>query len=227
MSTRRIYEAMKRFTDTRAAARAEYLQTMQAIEDAKGTKYYSDREAAAMEKRNALTHAARRECEAELDAAFAAMSKANHARKLAAPTEEQERILRVLAMRIDKNGETKRSITREELDSAANAMEGNPLALATLTEIAQRAGAHRDYTADAQEISIGTADAQLHSLAQRCKKILNSAAQPAPLQSAIMSNRRYGTPIDEDTLPQIPAFESEQQFSDFMGYGEQLRKATS
>lgn len=87
MSTRRIYEAMKRFTDTRAAARAEYLQTMQAIEDAKGTKYYSDREAAAMEKRNALTNAARRECEAELDAAFAAMSKANHARKLAAPTE--------------------------------------------------------------------------------------------------------------------------------------------
>ena len=87
MSTYRVYTAMKKFTDARAAARDQYIKTMGPLETAAGSKYWTDEEAKAAKLRRDTVEEARRICNAELKEAFSEMTEANHRRVMPAPTD--------------------------------------------------------------------------------------------------------------------------------------------
>lgn len=218
MSTRRIYEAMKKFTDTRAAARDKYLETMRPLADARGSKYYTDAEAAAAKLRADTVDAAARECRAVLNDEFKAMQERNHKRQMTPPTEEQLRILQLLQMR--------EHVTAEELDTAANAMQGNGAALEVVQDIAHKHEILRNYRQEADVFGIAQADEAIRELAAGCRRLLESPAQRGALLAQQMHQRMHGGTYNEDDLPQVPLFESESQFESFMGYGDRLKNAT-
>ena len=129
-NTEYLYQAMKKYQDARSAARDEYMQTMKRLESSKGSAYYDEQREKAMKKRNDTVAAAQAECMKTVDNALSCMRTAISGRKMEAPTEEMLRILQMLSMRT--------SVTKAELDTAANAMNGNSTALAVLEDIARK-----------------------------------------------------------------------------------------
>ena len=83
-----LYNAMKKFTDARAAAREEYLQRMKQIADTKGSKYYIDESKKAESRKNNAIEQARMECRQSLAGTFKTMYANNEKRKMQPPTQE-------------------------------------------------------------------------------------------------------------------------------------------
>lgn len=218
MSTHRVYEAMRNFTDTRAAARGKYLDTMRTITDAKGSKYWTDKQSAAAKLRAETVAVDRKRCESVLQDAFAAMHERNHKRTMRAPTEEQLRLLQLLQMR--------EHLTEDDLITAANALQGNGAALEVVQDIARKHEILRNFRDNADEFSIQQADEEIHKLAAGCERLLNSAARPVSVIAAEMASCHYGTEYNEDDLPQVPLFASESQFEQYMGYDDRLKNVT-
>ncbi|MBR3505327.1 MAG: hypothetical protein IKO07_13945 [Clostridia bacterium] len=202
-----LYSAMKDFTDARIAARAEYFAKMKPIETAKGSKYYNDARKEAEKARRATVDEARAKAADTVDVMIASMRKANSVRAMAAPTEEQLRILQALKMR--------EKVTLNELDAAANAMCGNGAGLAVVEEIAQNSGvAHPNYNALATAgLSIAEGERVINNLLEACKRVLNGtgatrAAELNRLRQADIHNEH----INPDDLPQEPPYESVSDF---------------
>ena len=55
---------------------------------------------------------------------------------------------------------------------------------------------------------------------------MESAANHNRLMEARRSWNLHGVPYNEDQLPQEPLFDSEDQFEQYMGYGDRLKAAT-
>lgn len=209
-NTEYLYQAIKRFTETRSKARSEFLDVVEKYADAKGSKYYTDRMSEAHKARNEALDKAAAECRHSVDCAVASMQLAIQKRRMEPPTEEQLRILSLLKMR-DK-------LTQAELDTAANAMDGNGAALAVLSELAQKNGVlGRNYGAKAtQGLSGEAAMLALKGIVDSCRQIINnrSGANHNRLRSAQMNERLHGAMFDPDSLPQEARYASE---SDFYG----------
>ena len=141
-----IYTAMKEFCDTRAAARAEFLKTMQELDGAQGTQYYADRQGAAWKTRTDKVAAADAKCRESIKGTFETMHRVNRARKMEPPTEEQLRLLQMLKMR--------ETVGEDDLLQAANTLADNPAALAVLNDIGKKHGSYYDYSERATEYSI-------------------------------------------------------------------------
>lgn len=212
-----IYRAMNEFMRIRADARAEYLNAVAAIADARGTKYYADREAKAAEKRRAITEQAKKDCLAELEPTFDKMHRYNRSRKLEAPTEEMLRILQTL-----KLAEPER-LTFDRLAQAANAMNGNATALFALQQLGDRAGTFHNWQAEADDLSIDECDKQIYRLASACRDIMRTSANPAAMMQAEYQSRRWNKTFDPDALPQVEPFESEEAFCKYTGTSDKLR----
>lgn len=213
-----VYNAMKEFCDTRTAARAEYLKTMQELDGAQGSQYYADRQAAAWKTRTDTVAAADAKCRQSIGGTFETMHRLNRARKMEPPTEEQLRLLQMLKMR--------ETVGEADLMQAANTLADNPAALAVLNDIGKKHGNYYDYSARAAEYTISEGDTAISRLAEKCYELMKSGASPARLYASTAHARRYGGQVDEDALPQVPPFESEADFEKYMGYGDKLKNAT-
>lgn len=216
-----LYNAMKKFTDTREAARLEYVQRMKALEDAKGSKYYIDEKNKAASRRENIVEQARLECRQSLAGTFKTMRENNSKRPMQPPTDEQLRILELLKMRDN--------VTAGELQQAANAMNGNGAALQLLYEFARKMEIHNmaDIRQDANEFSIAQAEDEINRIAGECRRILETGARRGAYLGAQYNARQHGIPVDEDSLPQIEPFTTEHEFETRMGYGDRLREATA
>lgn len=228
-NTEYLYQAMKKYQTARSAARDEYFQTMKRLESAKGSAYYTEERDKAMKKRTAAVEVAQAEARRTVENALSCMNSAITARKMTAPTEDQLRILTMLNMRT--------SITKAELDTAANAMEGNGTALAVLEDIARK---HEIIGANYGALVKGglspdKANQVLREITTACYKRINDTvgANRAAAAMAKFHNRRYGgspaqewesanasvsskgTPgdyMDLDSLPQEAPYQGEADF---------------
>lgn len=206
-NTKLLYEAMKRFTDTRAKAREEYLRTVKPLERAKGTQYYNDAVRKATEARQQAVEAAKFECIASVNNALGLMREVATNRAMTPPTAEQLRILQLLKMR--------ESVTPNELQAAAVAMMGNGTALQVLDDIAKKQGhLKRGYSYMAKDgLSITEAEETICNLQKVCSAIIHgTGATKTATLSAEFNLRHNGRAYNPDDLPQDAPYASEQDF---------------
>lgn len=201
-----LYRAMKKFTDARAAARDAYLKTAKKYESDKGSTYYRDKMNQAMNDRRGAVDVARAEAARTIDDMIKGMYLHASKHKMQAPTDEQLRILTALKLR-DR-------LTLNELEQAANAMDGNGAGLAIIEEIAQKHSIpHPNYNALARDgLSSDAARKAIDSLGESCKRILNGTGATRAAEANIARQNMLGYNIDPDTQLQEPPYESEADF---------------
>lgn len=206
-NTEYLYNAMKQYQQARSAARAEFIETMKPLESAKGTPYYSDKRDTALRKREEAVKAAQDEARRVLSIAVNCMRNAISSRKMVPPTEEQLRILQMLNMR-DK-------VSRAELDTAANAMDGNGSALALLSEIADKNDIPVSYDhMSTTGLAANTAERLVLEIRAACVKRINDTvgARHSSVLAADYYARNHGNSYNPDDLPQEAPYESEEEF---------------
>ena len=124
----RYFENVKRFEEKRQEIISGYERTVEDLQKYQGSRFFEDEVQKAKDARDAALADLRREYDGIFTEALRVMRVTSDKRKAQAPTAEQLRILEVLKMRD--------SVTRDEIEAAANAMKGNLSALKILTELA-------------------------------------------------------------------------------------------
>lgn len=217
-NTNSLYTAMRDFRAAQIRNRETYMQKKRSLDKFKGSAGYGEDLAKLRKERETADAAARAACAEKVNYAIKCMSDYNLQRKAAAPTEEHLRLLTAASM-IKKPD-------RLLLDSIANSLDGNAVALAVLDDIARAALTdpekmydpayrHRiNYKAKAtKEISVPDAQEVINALAKRCENIMNgSGAKHNAQMSADYNKKLYGRNYDPDDLPQEAPYESERDF---------------
>lgn len=216
-----LYHTIKLFQTEQQEAYSRYIKRIEALEQYKGSEYYQQESKRAMVERRATEDAARRiardSCQKWLDA----MREAARARKALAPTQEQINLLSALKLRD--------SVSTDELETIARAMDGNSMGLSIIQEYAraqakkraEKSGLHSDVEIGVPDFSkyktgplTGTdAEDFLKNLAVSCREIINSdGASRVRGFVADLHERTHGVPAIRDSLPREPVYESEEQF---------------
>ena len=206
-NTEYLYEAMSKYQRARAAARDEYMRVMKLYESAKGSPFYDEQRDKAQNKRNEAVNAAQDEARRAVDSALKYMRDAVSGRKMVAPTTEQLNILTLLKMRD--------SVTREELTTAANAMDGNGAALSVLTEIARKNSIPISFNDKATDGLSPTAATELiREITKGCAERINDTVgvNHASALAAKFNARSTGKEYNADDLPQETPYNGEADF---------------
>lgn len=213
--TETLYLLMRDFTDERRKNRETYLNRKAALHDYQGSKGYTEELAAARKKRDDADNAARAKTAKAINEVFQGMRANVGAIKAAAPTDEQIRLLQVAKM-LDHPA-------RGTLDSIANALGGNALALAALSDIAKEAwkdnpdmvrhwNVSYSHMADA-ELGANEGLKMLKTLEQSCEKIIQAnGANMVRERNAGIHERIHGGTHDPDDLPQEEPYTSNRDF---------------
>lgn len=212
-NTYEIYDAMNAFREKQITSRGVFLQKKQNLERYKGSPAYAEDLKKIQDERDKANAEARAACKARIDPIFRAMYEANAKRRITAPTEEALRILTAVSM-LEKP-------SKEFLDCVANSLDGNPLCLAVLDNVARKAWKDTperwtpNYKSGraAHELDPRTVAEAIHSLQHTCSEILNgSGANRVREMSAIRNQNVHGAKFDPDDLPQEEAYKSELDF---------------
>lgn len=203
-NTTLFYRRAKEYQDKRKGIVDEYEARMKALEDAKGSKYFTDEAKKAEDKRDEALTALKGEYGEYFRISLDAMSKANAARKMTPPTEEELRILQLLKM--------KEKPTEAELAAAANALKGNVTALGVLTEISHNAGYMRGYMSYAEnnEMPVAEVDETIKGLASAVRDFMDFDTGKAARIARGHQERIYGVDRDAPALPKRPLFEDKE-----------------
>lgn len=196
-----FYTRAKEYQGKRAAIVDEYEKRMKALEDAKGSKYFTDEAKKAEDKRDEALTALKDEYNGYFNIAFDAMRKANASRKMTPPTEEELRTLQLLKMK-DKP-------TEAELAAAANTLKGNATCLSVLTEIAHNAGYMRGYMgySETKEMPVEEAEAAIKGLASSVRDFMDYDTPRAARVAQNHHETLYGVNPNATPLPKRPLFE--------------------
>lgn len=214
-NTSAIYEAMNNFRKAQIASRETYLQKKKNLERYKGSAGYDADLAKIRKERDDSNAAARAEAAPKVDAALKAMVEANEKRGAKAPTDEHIRLLNTVKM-VPKP-------SKEMLDSVANSLGGNAMALAALDAIAKEAWKNdadplKRYTGNyramaTNEMAKETAAEAIKNLSSACRRIFEgSGASRAREAAARLHGQQYGGTVDPDDFRQEPEYSSEQDF---------------
>lgn len=200
-NTTLFYRRAKEFQDKRKGIIDEYEGTLARLETAKGSKYYTDETEKAEKKKDEGLKALKEEYGGYFNTHFEAMSKANAARKMTPPTEEELRTLQLLKMK-DKP-------TEAELAAAANTLKGNATCLSVLTEIAHNAGYMRGYNnySETKEMPVDEAESIIKGLASSVRDFMDYDTKKAARIAQAHHERFYGVNPDAPALPKRPLFE--------------------
>lgn len=211
-----LYEAMNDFRKAQIANRAKYLEKKKSLDRYTGSVGYADDLKKIQDERNQANAAARAACKAKIDPIFKAMHEANAKRRITAPSEEAIRILTVVKMM--------KKPSKVFMDSVANSLGGNALALAALDTIMHDAwkdepnrvdrviGNYSDGRA-AKELNPQVVAEAINDLQRTCNRILDgSGANRVREMGADRSQRVHGGQYDPDDLPQEPEYASEADF---------------
>lgn len=206
-NTEYLYNGMLKYQKARAAARDEYLRVMKLYEGAKGTPFYDEQRDKAQKIRNEAVSAAQGEARRVVDSAINYMNKAVSGRKMVAPTQEQLNLLTLLKMRD--------TLTRDELQAAANAMDGNGAALGLLSEMARKHNVLTNFNAMATDGLSPTAAADIiREITKGCAERINDpvGVNHASALAAKFNARATGKEYDTDDLPQETPYSGEADF---------------
>ena len=212
-----LYEAMNDFRKAQIANRGTYLQKKQQLDRYKGSVAYDDDLKKLREEREKANETASAICKEKIGPIFKAMFDANAKRRITAPSEEAIRILTAVSM-MEKP-------SKSFMDCVANSLDGNPLCLAVLDDIARKAwsdenGSDRwtySYSTGraAQELDPGITAEAIKNLQKTCNEILSgSGANRIRAMNADLAKLRHGSQYDPDELPQEPEYASQQDFYD-------------
>lgn len=211
-----VYDAMNTFRKAQIASRETFLQKKKSLERYIGSPAYAEDLKKIQDERNQANAAARAACKAKIDPIFKAMHEANSKRRTTAPSEDAVRILTVVKM-IKKP-------SKVFMDSVANSLEGNALALAALDAIMHDAWKDEPNRLEriipnysdgrvAKELNPQVVAEAINDLQRTCNRILDgSGANRIREMGADRSQRVHGGQYDPDELPQEPEYASEQDF---------------
>ena len=196
-----LFRRAKEYQDKRKGIVDEYEARMKALEDAKGSKYFTDEAKKAEDKRDEALTALKGEYGEYFRISLDAMSKANAARKMTPPTEEELRTLQLLKMK-DKP-------TEAELAAAANTLKGNATCLSVLTEISHNAGYMRGYNnySETKEMPVDEAESIIKGLASSVRDFMDYDTKKSARIARAHRERFYGVNPDAPALPKRPLFE--------------------
>ena len=200
-NTTLFFTRAKEYQDKRKGIVDTYDKRLEALEDAKGSKYYTDEVKKAEDTRDEALTALKGEYGEYFRISLDAMSKANGSRGMTPPTEEELRTLQLLKMK-DKP-------TEAELAAAANTLKGNATCLSVLTEIAHNAGYMRGYNnySENKEMTVEGAEATIKGLASSVREFMDYDTPRAARLARAHQERTYGVPADAPALPKRPLFE--------------------
>ncbi len=196
-----FYTRAKEYQGKRKGIIDAYDSRMKALEDAKGSKYFTDEAKKAEDTRDEALKALKDEYGEYFRISLDAMSKANAARKMTPPTEEELRTLQLLKMK-DKP-------TEAELAAAANTLKGNATCLSVLTEIARNAGYMRGYMgySETKELPVSDVEDTIKGLASSVRDFMDYDTKKAARIARAHQERTYGVTPDAPALPKRPLFE--------------------
>ena len=211
-----LYEAMNDFRKAQIANRTKYLERKKSLDRYSGSAGYADDLKKIQEERNQANAAARAACKAKIDPIFNSMRESNAKRRITAPSEEAVRILTVVKML--------KKPSKVFMDSVANSLEGNALALAALDTIMHDAWKDEPDRLErvipnysdgrvAKELNPQVVAEAINDLQRTCNRILEgSGANRIREMGADRSQRVHGGQYDPDELPQEPEYASEADF---------------
>lgn len=210
-----LFDALRTFDNFRREARTEYEDFRRRNERFRGSSGYAADMKAAAAKRKSATDFAREKASEKINEYIAQM-RANAGKvAITPPTPEQVSILQVLSM--------KQKVPKQELDRAAQSMNGNSFALSALNDIADKhyypgspeGNYHTNYLVNATDLSDTAVENYLRSIVNACRDRLKTSATKAALEGAVFQWNTHGISYDEDNLPQKKELVSERGF-----YGE-------
>lgn len=211
-----VYDAMNDFRKAQIASRETFLQKKKSLDRYIGSPAYAEDLKKLRQERDKANAEARAKCKARIEPVFKAMHEANSKRRITAPSEDAVRILTVVKM-IKKP-------SKVFMDSVANSLEGNALALAALDAIMhdawkdeqnrlERAIPNYSEGRVAKELNPQVVAEAINDLQRTCNRILDgSGANRIREMGADRSQRVHGGQYDPDELPQEPEYASEQDF---------------
>ena len=207
-----LYEALKAFDDYRRTMRNEFLSFKKEHERFKGSEGYNADLSEAKTKRKNAIEEARKNASSKIDECIKKMRENANGISFEAPTPEQVAILQVLSI--------KSKISKSELDTASKSMNGNPLALSALNDIADKhyyvgspeGNTHENYNRLSTSLNSTELNNIIDSIVTACKSRLRTSVKDSAYQSAIFQKQHNNIPFDEDDLPQKDELTSESSF---------------
>ena len=201
-----FYSRAAEFQSKRKAIIDDYERQIARLEDTKGSKYYTEKTAAAATIRDTALKALKREYGEYFRISLDAMSKANDHRTMTPPTPDQIAILQVLKLRgvVD---EPHRDAFQKDLERAANTCADNPMCISVINDIARQNGFLRSYHSTAKEMSQDAVSSHLSTIKGTLADFMEHDTSHAARIAAKHNAELYGKTGNERPLPKRPLFE--------------------
>lgn len=200
-----FYSTAANFQNKRKEIMDAYEKRMKALEDTRGSRYYTEEAQKAEETRDAGLKALRAEYGEKFNSSLRLMQDANAKRGTVAPTEEELRIVQALKMRD--------SVTEGELTAIANALKNSPLCLSIVQETAAKNGILRNYKGfyNAQEMPVEYAETALKTLSTGLRDFIQADTRKAARIAQERQERLYGSTQDARPLPKRALFQTKEE----------------
>ena len=163
-TTELFFKKAERYQNERAKLTEEHEKKLKSIERYKGSQGYTDEFEKAKEEYKKALKKLQNEYQSSFDLVLDTMSDKIATRKVEAPTSEQINILNALKL--------SEKLTPEMLDRAAESMNGNPLGISIVQDLANFNGILRSYGSLAKEMSTAEANRTLDSIKKWVYSIL-------------------------------------------------------
>lgn len=174
------------YQNKRAKITNAYDKTMTGLADKKGSSYYVKQSAKARTDRDTELTALREKYWDIVDDDINNMMNHNKSRGVAAPTDEEARIISTLKLRD--------SVTEDELDRIANAVKSSELCLSVVNEVARKNGIWKIYNDmfGGTEMTVTEAEKELVNLSHFMEDFLKYDTEYASKRFAEYYDRHHG-----------------------------------
>ena len=199
-----LYNAAKRFQDSRKTIEDTFTKRMKGLESAKGSRFFEIESTKAMKEREDGLSKIKADFLSTADNALKCMVNASNSRTFEAPTAEEVAILDTLKMR--------EKVSEGEIMKAGNTLK-SPLAIEVLREIAQRNGfiRHIDGVTDT-EMSMNEAGELIKALSKSIMDFVDYDTSPAARKAQEYKALRYGLTEEEEPLSKRAIFDTKEGF---------------
>ena len=178
-----MFTYVKEYQDKRFIISETYNKAVEAVESAKGSKYYDEHMEQALKEKNASMAKLRGDYATKFDNLLASMQEANNRRTMTAPTQEQLNILQLL--------DSRENVSKDELDRVYNTMSDCDLAISKLNEIAKK-NEHLHRYSLSGVMGITEADAELQNLADEIRDFMDYETTRGSRLADKFHQSRYG-----------------------------------
>ena len=216
LNTDFLYSSVKTFQDKRRPIMDTYEKRIRELKGTEGSLFYTEESKKAASQRDAALATLKREASDKMNAAIKLMRSKNHARTIAAPTEEELRTIQALKLR--------ENITEDELTQIANSVSDNPICIGIVQEIARNNGIHKNYSSlCGNTLTIEAADRIINELVSTLNDFMEHDTTKASRHLAERQEALYGninTPLRKREL-----FDTKEACFENMGIGSEELKA--